>query len=92
MSRFGITWAAALAASLGFVTVSAQAKVNVVQFAASNPVANASLQNPPSLGASVPSSVNLQSIDGASNFGYFYYNGQPVIVDMRTRAIVKIGA
>ncbi|MER0237467.1 DUF1236 domain-containing protein [Fulvimarina sp. MAC8] len=91
MSRFGIALAAALAASLGFMPASAFSQGNVVQFAASNPVANASLQNPPSLGASVPSSVNLQKIEGHSNFGYFYYNGQPIIVDLRTRAIVKIG-
>ncbi|MEN3792026.1 DUF1236 domain-containing protein [Fulvimarina sp. MAC3] len=92
MSRFGIALAAALAASIGFMTTSAFAQDNVVQYAASNPVENASLQNPPSLGASVPSSVNLQSIKGHANFGYFYYNGQPVIVDLRTRAIVRIGA
>lgn len=92
MSRFGIALAAAFAASLSFIPLSASAQENVVQFASSNPVENASLQNPPSLGASVPSTVNLQQVEGHPNFGYFYYDGQPVIVDLRTRAIVKVGA
>ncbi|MDY8109192.1 DUF1236 domain-containing protein [Fulvimarina sp. 2208YS6-2-32] len=90
MKRFTI--AVALLASFGVLPASAQSTVSVVQYASNNPVADAAMPNPPSLGASVPSSVSLQSVEGAPNFGYFYFDGRPVIVDLRTRAIVKIGA
>ncbi|WP_158555161.1 DUF1236 domain-containing protein [Fulvimarina endophytica] len=91
MNRFTIALAALLASAVVAVPANAQSSVSVVQFATSNPVPDANMQNEPSLGASVPSSVSLTQVDGAPNFGYFYYRGMPVIVDLRTRAIVKIG-
>lgn len=63
---------------------------SVVDFALSHPADNASVDQLPILGDSVPLSVELRPIEGKPNYGYFYYAGQPVIVDMRTRAIVKI--
>ncbi len=66
--------------------------VNVLEYALSHPSDNAQISVPPLLGDSVPSSVTVQQPDnGNSAYGYFYYAGQPVIVDMKTRAVVRIG-
>ena len=67
-------------------------KVNVLEYALSHPSDNARIPTPPQLGDSVPNSVTLQRPDnGNSAYGYFYYAGQPVIVDIKTRAVVRIG-
>ena len=39
----------------------------------------------------MPGSIALQRVDGNNSFGYFYYAGQPVIVDLKTRSIVRVG-
>ena len=61
------------------------------QYALSHPSDNAQMQRPPALGDSVPASVNLQQANGNTSFAYFYYAGQPVIVDLKTRSIARIG-
>ena len=67
--------------------------VNVMDYALSHPSDNAQIPSPPRLGDSVPSSVTLQRPDnGNSAYGYFYYAGKPVIVDMKTRAVVRVGS
>lgn len=66
--------------------------VNVMDYALSHPSDNAQISPPPQLGDSVPRSVTLQRPDdGNSRYGYFYYAGKPVIVDMKTRAVVRVG-
>lgn len=65
--------------------------VNVYQYALRNPVDNAHLNRPPALGESVPTAVALVPLDGNKNYAYFYYAGQPVIVDLVTRSIVRVG-
>ncbi|UIJ71650.1 DUF1236 domain-containing protein [Aurantimonas sp. HBX-1] len=72
-------------------TAPAQDSVNVLQFALSNPTDNAQIATPPSLGDSVPQSVALRQPDPNSSLAYFYYNGQPVIVDLKTRSVVRVG-
>ncbi|MBP0616309.1 DUF1236 domain-containing protein [Jiella mangrovi] len=69
----------------------ANEKVNVLQYALAHPTDNARLPTPPALGDSVPASVKLQRPEGSSTFAYFYFRGQPVIVDMKTRSVVRIG-
>ena len=73
------------------VPASAQDRGDMMSYALSHPVDNTSLPYPPALGDSVPQSVALQRVEGVPNFGYFYYGGQPILVDLRTRAIVRIG-
>ncbi len=66
--------------------------VHVMDYALAHPSDNAQIAVPPQLGDSVPKSVTLQRPDnGNSAYGYFYYAGKPVIVDMKTRAVVRIG-
>ena len=69
----------------------ADEKVNVLQYALAHPTDNARLSAPPALGDSVPGSVKLEQPKGSRAFAYFYYSGQPVIVDKKTRSIVRIG-
>ncbi|MEX6505571.1 hypothetical protein [Jiella sp. M17.18] len=69
----------------------ADEKVNVVQYALSHPTDNSHLRSPPQLGDSVPQSVKLVQPEGSHAFAYFYYAGQPIIVDVKTRSIVRIG-
>lgn len=66
-------------------------RVNVHQFAISHPVPDTRLPISPSLGDSVPQDVRLTPAEGNDNFAYFYYAGQPVIVDLKTRSVVRIG-
>lgn len=84
--------------ALAFLAVTASApalaqgdSVNVLQYALSNPTDNAQMPTPPSLGDSVPESVQLRQPDPNSSLAYFYYNGQPVIVDLKTRSVVRVG-
>ena len=86
-----IAVAALLAMTLGADAQGSDEKVNVLQYALSHPSDNAQMQRPPALGDSVPASVNLQQANGNTSFAYFYYAGQPVIVDLKTRSIVRIG-
>ena len=79
------------ASSVLAVPAVAQDKGDIMSYALSHPVDNTSLPYPPALGDSVPQSVALQRVEGVPNFGYFYYGGQPILVDLRTRAIVRIG-
>jgi hypothetical protein len=66
-------------------------RVNVYQYAIDHPTADVSTHAPPTLGASVPASVQVTTVNDDSVYGYFYYQGQPVIVDMTTRAVVRVG-
>ncbi|MBO0661370.1 DUF1236 domain-containing protein [Jiella sp. MQZ9-1] len=66
-------------------------RVNVLQYALAHPTDNSRLPNPPALGDSVPGSVKLERPNGSHAFAYFYWGGQPVIVDLKTRSIVRIG-
>ena len=90
-ARSGWVLAALLATA---VATGAQAQdsapVNVHQFAVDHPVADASLRAAPTLGASVPQSVQLAAVEGNGDYGYFYYDGRPVIVDMATRSVVRV--
>ncbi|MEF2550702.1 hypothetical protein VQ042_04890 [Aurantimonas sp. A2-1-M11] len=86
-----IAVAAVLAMTLAAVAQGNDEKVNVLQYALSHPSDNAQMQRAPALGDSVPASVNLQQANGNTSFAYFYWAGQPVIVDLKTRSIVRIG-
>ncbi|WP_167591695.1 hypothetical protein [Jiella endophytica] len=71
--------------------LAADERVNVLDYALAHPTDNARLPAPPALGDSVPGSVKLQQPKGSRTFAYFYYGGQPIIVDLKTRSIVRIG-
>ena len=64
--------------------------VNVYQYAVDHPVADVATPMSPLLGASVPQGIELATVGAEPIYGYFYHEGRPVIVDMRTRAIVRI--
>ncbi|MCP3053921.1 DUF1236 domain-containing protein [Aurantimonas marianensis] len=83
LSTFALTMAAS--------AQGADEKVIVLQYAADNPSDNAQLPTVPQLGDSVPDTVALQQVPGNSNLVYFYYDGEPVLVDLKTRSIVRIG-
>ena len=55
-----------------------------------NPANNQELEPAPRLGDSVPDDIDLQQYRGAKDYAYFYNRGHPVIVDLRTRSVVKI--
>ena len=65
----------------------------VFDYAVDHPVEDADLRGAPSIGASVPQTVELATVSEApdSVYGYFYYQGRPVIVELSTRAVVRIG-
>lgn len=90
-----LTAAFLLVAGAAFGQGSQQAKskdaVNVYQYAIDNPVDDSKLRIPPTLGESVPRAVNLVSLNPDSGYAYFYYNGRPVIVDVTTRSVVRLG-
>ena len=68
-----------------------QPSVPVYDYAVSHPTEDAPLPIRPSIGASVPAGVEIatsESPDGV--YGYFYFQGRPVIVDLETRSIVRI--
>ncbi|WP_168990477.1 DUF1236 domain-containing protein [Aureimonas flava] len=69
---------------------SAQERVNVYQYAVDHPQADASLRAAPTLGASVPQAVDLSRVEGDQDYGYFYFDGRPVLVDLRTRSVVRV--
>tara|TARA_R110002020_G_scaffold78679_1_gene197705 strand:+ start:200 stop:493 length:294 start_codon:yes stop_codon:yes gene_type:complete len=71
--------------------IAADDAVNILQYALAHPTDNASLPTRPALGDSVPASVKLQQPKGSRAFAYFYYAGQPIIVEMKTRSIVRVG-
>lgn len=66
-------------------------RINVYQYAINNPVENSTLKIAPSIGASVPQGVTLTPCADEKTYAYFYYNGQPVIVERTTRSVVRIG-
>lgn len=66
-------------------------RVNIYQYAVDHPVADAAMGSSPSLGASVPATVEVVSASADAVFGYFYYDGHPIIVDMSTRSVVRVG-
>ncbi len=70
-----------------------QRPVVVFDYAVDHPVADAELRGAPSIGASVPQTVELATVaETADNvYGYFYWQGRPVIVELSTRAVVRIG-
>jgi len=72
-------------------TATAGTRVNVYNFAVENPVDDSSLRVAPTLGETVPPSIQLVPLDGDASYAYFYYNGQPVIVDLTTRSVVRVG-
>lgn len=65
--------------------------VNVYEYAVDNPVGDSQLSIAPTLGETVPSAISLVPLDGNATYAYFYYNGQPVIVDLTTRSVVRVG-
>ena len=65
-------------------------RVNVYQYAIDHPQADAEMNAAPSLGASVPQTVELSKVEGNPDYAYFYFDGRPVLVDMRTRSVVRI--
>ncbi|KQQ78894.1 DUF1236 domain-containing protein [Aureimonas sp. Leaf324] len=65
-------------------------RVNVYQYAVDHPQADAQMKSAPSLGASVPQAVELARVEGEQDYGYFYFDGRPVLVDMRTRSVVRV--
>jgi len=64
-------------------------KVNVYQYAVDHPVADATLRVSPTLGASVPQGVEIVKAGSDEVYGYFYYEGRPVIVELATRSVVR---
>lgn len=87
-----ILLAAASVLAFSSPTLAQDAAVNILQYALSHPSDNARMANPPQLGDSVPGSVQLHRAEGGpSAFAYFYYDGKPVIVDVKTRSVVKVG-
>lgn len=84
----------ALALGLAFAPLAASAQgaapVNVHQYAVDHPVPDVKMRLAPTLGASVPAQVQLAAVEGTKDFGYFYYDGRPVIVDMATRSVVRV--
>ncbi|GGE21768.1 hypothetical protein GCM10011390_46410 [Aureimonas endophytica] len=66
-------------------------RINVYQYAIDNPVEDSHLKNAPILGASVPEAIALAPCQDEKAYAYFYYQGQPVIVDRSTRSVVRIG-
>lgn len=92
------TFVAALSAILLAGTTMAAAQdeqrpVVVFDYAVDHPVEDADLRGAPSIGASVPQTVQLATVEGAGDnvYGYFYWQGRPVIVELSTRAVVRIG-
>lgn len=92
------TFAAALSLVLlsGFGTAGAQEEqppVLIYDYAISHPVEDAQLTFSPTIGASVPRTVEVATIEDREDpyYGYFYYQGQPVIVDLTTRSVVRVG-
>lgn len=79
-----------LAVTAGAFAQGSDSPVNILEYALSHPSDNARIAHPPELGDSVPRSVELKKPEGASAFAYFYYGGKPVIVDVRTRSVVKV--
>jgi hypothetical protein len=69
----------------------AATQVNVYEFAVSNPVNDSRLRMAPTLGETVPEAIVLVPLDGEASYAYFYYNGRPVIVDLTTRSVVRVG-
>ncbi|WAJ29063.1 hypothetical protein [Antarcticirhabdus aurantiaca] len=91
MTKLAI-FAAALGLALSAAAAGpAWAADSIYDYAVSHPVPDAGLGVRPTIGDSVPPNVQLQVPDGGGPFGYFYYEGQPIIVDMATRAVVRIG-
>ena len=92
-SRPLFTAALLIAASFapGLSAVAADAPVNVYQFAVDNPVDDSRLPVAPTLGETVPQSISLTPLQGEATYAYFYYNGHPVIVDITTRSVVRVG-
>ncbi len=81
----------ALAACAGSALAQdARERVNVYQYAVDHPRDDAKMNGAPSLGASVPQTVELATVEGDKDYGYFYYDGRPVLVDLRTRSVVRI--
>ena len=69
----------------------AAVRVNVYDFAVENPVDDSSLRFAPTLGETVPEVIHLVPLEGEASYAYFYYNGLPVIVDVTTRSVVRVG-
>ena len=69
----------------------AATRVNVFEFAVNNPVDDSRLRMAPTLGETVPKTIDLVPLDDEASYAYFYYNGRPVIVDLTTRSVVRVG-
>ncbi|WP_182084226.1 DUF1236 domain-containing protein [Aureimonas sp. ME7] len=67
-----------------------QERVSVYQYAIDHPQADVQMRSAPSLGASVPQNVELATVSGDEIYGYFYYDGRPVLVELKTRSVVRI--
>ena len=86
----GMLVALGLAAAPHSALAQEKTPVSVHQYAVDHPVPDVKLRLAPTLGASVPAQVQLATIEGTKDFGYFYFDGRPVLVDMATRSIVRI--
>jgi hypothetical protein len=71
----------------------AQSRTLIYDYAMDHPTEDANLASMPSIGASVPANVVVATSDDGDDtvYGYFYYEGRPVIVDLTTRSVVRIG-
>ncbi|SKA02719.1 hypothetical protein [Consotaella salsifontis] len=69
----------------------ATSNVNVYQYALEHPANDTSVPFLPVLGESVPAKVKIEEPQKGGRYGYFYYAGQPIIVDLATRSVVRIG-
>jgi len=69
----------------------AETRVTVYQYAVDNPVDDSRLRLAPTLGETVPEAIQLVPLEGEAAYAYFYYQGHPVIVDITTRSVVRVG-
>ena len=69
----------------------AQGPVMIYDYAVNHPTEDAQLPAMPTIGASVPEAIVVSTADetGDTVYGYFYFQGRPVIVDLTTRSVVR---
>ncbi len=67
--------------------------VIIYDYAVNHPTEDVDLTGVLAIGASVPQTVTIATVEGRPDayYGYFYYQGRPVIVDLTTRSVIRIG-
>lgn len=67
--------------------------VLIYDYAINHPTEDEAVPGVLAIGASVPQTVTIATVEGRQDayYGYFYYQGRPVIVDLTTRSVIRIG-